>query len=59
MSWFYDFSLSVFHIITSHSTLGGQVFMLQFHIPIPEEKNYIPQKTVHCAVIISAQGEQI
>ena len=60
MSWFYDFWLLVLHIITSCSALGIKVLMLQFRAPVPEEKrNYIPQKTVQCAVIISAQGEQI
>ncbi len=34
--------------------------MLQFQVSVPEEKkNYISQKTVHCAATISAQGEQI
>jgi len=34
--------------------------MPQFWVPAPEGmKNYILQKTVHCAVIISAQGEQV
>jgi len=31
--------------------------MLQVWVPVPEEKNYIPQKAVCCAVIIPAQGE--
>jgi len=60
VSWFYDFWLSVFHIIMSCSALGVKVLMFPFCVPVPEEKkDYIPQKTVCCAVIISAQGEQI
>ena len=59
MSRFYDFWLLVFHIITSSSALEVKVLMLQFRVPVPEEKNYIPQKTVHYDVIISIQGEQI
>ena len=36
------------------------MLMLQVWVAVPEEKNYyIPQKTVRCSVIISAQGEQI
>jgi len=54
MSWFYDFELSVFHIITSCSALGVKELMLQFHglLLFPgtwfsEEKNYITQGTLH------------
>jgi len=35
----------VFHIITSCGALGVKEFMLQFWVPVPEEKkNYIPQR---------------
>jgi len=48
MSCFYDFGLAVFHIITSHSALGVKELMLQFWVPVPEEKkNYISQRTLH------------
>ena len=56
LAWFYDFWLSVFHITTSCSALEVKVLMLQFQVPVLEEKNYIPQETFPCAVIISAQG---
>ena len=60
LSWFYNFWFLVFHVITPCSALGVKVLMLQFLAPVPEEKkNYILQKTVHCSVINSAQGEQI
>jgi len=55
VSWFYDFWLLVFHIITSCSALGVKVLMLQFQVPVLEKKT-VPQKTVHSDVI-SAQGE--
>ena len=60
MSWFYDFWLLVFHIVTSCSALGVK----ELNVPVlgtclEEKKNYIPQKTVHCSVIIPAQGEHI
>ena len=59
MSWFYDFWLSVFHIITSFSALGVKELVLQVLVPVPEEKNYyIPQKT---AVLLSflLKGQKI
>ena len=44
LSWFYDFWLLVFHIITSCSALGVKELMLQFWVPVPEEKkNYVPR----------------
>ena len=36
--------LSVFHIVTSCSALGVKKLMLQFQVPVPEEKNYPPQR---------------
>ena len=59
VSWFYDFGLLVFHIITSCIALGVKELMLQVLVPVPEENYYIPQRTVRCSVIISSQGEQI
>ena len=47
VSWFYDFWLLEFHIITSCSTLGVKDLMLQFWVPVPEEKmTYISQRTL-------------
>ena len=46
LSWFYDFWLSVSHIIISCSVLGVKELMLQFQAPVPEEKNYIPQEAL-------------
>jgi len=51
MSWFYDFWLLVFHIVTSCSALGVK----ELNVPVlgtclEEKKNYIPQKT---AVLLS------
>ena len=54
VSCFYDFLLSIFHMMTSCSALGVKDLMLQFHgLPVflgtwfSEEKNYIPQGTLH------------
>ena len=48
MSWFYDFGLLGFHVITSCNVLGVKELMLQFWVPVPEEKkNYVPQMTLH------------
>ena len=59
LSWFYVWLL-VFHIITSCSTLRVKELMFQVWVPVPEQKNYyIPQRTICCSVIISAQGEKI
>jgi len=38
LSWFYDFWLSVFHIITSCSALGFKELMLQFRAPVPKRR---------------------
>jgi len=38
MSWFYDFWLLVFHIITSCSALGVKVLMLQFRAPVRKRR---------------------
>jgi len=38
MSWFYDFGLLVFHIITSCTALGVKVLMLQFRAPIQKRR---------------------
>jgi len=44
----------------SCSALGIKELMLQFWVPVPEErKNYISQRTVCCSVTISAQREKI
>jgi len=47
VSWFYDFWFSVFHIITSCNALGVKELMLQVWLPVPEEENYILQRTLH------------
>jgi len=38
LSWFYDFWLSVFHIITSCSALGFKVLMLQFWASVQKRR---------------------
>jgi len=43
MSWFYDFWLLVFHIITSHSALGVKVLKLQFQAPVQKRRTTFPR----------------
>ena len=43
LSWFYDFWLLVFHIITSCSALGGKVLMLQFWAPVQKRRTTYPR----------------
>lgn len=51
--------LSVLHITPSCSALRVKELMLHFCVPVPEEKNNIPQRSVCWAVSISAQREKI
>ena len=43
---FMIFWLFVFYIIISCSALGVKELMFQFQVPVPEEKNYIPWRTL-------------
>ena len=43
LSWFYDFWLLVFHIITSCSALGVKVLMLQFQAPVRKRRTTYPR----------------
>jgi len=38
LSWFYDFWLSVFHIITPCIALGVKELMLQFQAPVQKRR---------------------
>jgi len=38
VSWFYDFWLLVFYIITSCSALGVKVLILQFWVPVRKRR---------------------
>ena len=63
VSWFYDFWLSVFHIITSCSTLGiKDCIDWELNVPVPEKKSYyilhIPEDFVLFVFLFSAQGER-
>jgi len=40
VSWFYDFWLLVFHIITSRSALGFKELMLQLWAPVQKRTTY-------------------
>ena len=42
VSWFYDFWLLAFHIITSCSALGSKELMLQFWAPVWERRTTYP-----------------
>jgi len=46
LSWFYAVRLSVFHILSSCSALWVKELVFQFWVPVPKEKNYIPQSTL-------------
>jgi len=46
LSWFCDFWLSVFHIIASCGALRVKELMFEVWVPVPEDKNYIPQRTL-------------
>ena len=43
LSWFYDFWLLVFHIITSCSALGVKALMLQFWAPVRKKRTTFPR----------------
>ena len=54
------FLISVFHVIISCSALGVKKLVLQFWVPVTEEKkNYFPQRTVCCSVTISTQMDTL
>jgi len=44
VSWFYDFWLSVFHIITSCSALGVKELMLQFWASVWKRRTTYPER---------------
>jgi len=43
LSWFYDFWLSVFHIVTSCGALGVKELMLQVRAPVQKRRTTFPR----------------